>query len=216
LNTICPYPDCRHEHIWEDTDQRQSVCCPACERIGSRKPAEFWQQMERLVERRKGLGDRSVEKQSQVVAAILEDVRSLWNVGSILRTCDGAGISTVYLCGITGCPPRTEILKTSLGAEEHLAWHYAMHPLDVIPQLQKSGVHVVGLERNSNSSPIKDFKITPSQALALVVGNEVTGISRETLSLCDSINHLPMTGHKESLNVAVAFGIAAYALNSHI
>ena len=216
MNTICPYPDCRHKHTLEDTDRPETVSCPACKRTGSRKPAEVWEQMARLVDRRNGLGDRPVEKKSRVVAAILEDIRSLWNVGSIFRTCDAAGISTLYLCGITGCPPRKEILKTSLGAEEYLAWSYAVHPLDVIPKLQESGVHVIALERNQESLPLKNFVSDQSQPIALVVGNEVKGVSKETLSLCNSINHLPMQGQKESLNVAVAFGIAAYALSFYL
>lgn len=216
MNTICPYPDCRFKHGLEDSEPPEAVCCPACKKIGSRKPVEAWDRLEQLAVLRKGLGDRAVQKKSPVVAVILEDIRSLWNVGSIMRTCDAAGISTVYLCGITGCPPRPEILKTSLGAEEYLAWYYAVHPLDVIPRLQESGVHVIALERNTESLPLKDFQKDLSQALALVVGNEVKGVSRETLAVCNSINHLPMEGHKESLNAAVAFGIAAYALSCHV
>jgi tRNA G18 (ribose-2'-O)-methylase SpoU len=145
--------------------------------------------------------------------AILEDLRSLWNVGSIFRTADAAGVS-LYLTGITGCPPRKEIAKTSLGAEFSVDWRYYAHALDVVPELKAKGLYIVGLERCDRSVSLKDFREgkKQGQSLALIVGNEVAGISPETLSYCDAIIDLPMEGKKESLNAAVAFGIAAYAL----
>jgi tRNA G18 (ribose-2'-O)-methylase SpoU len=146
--------------------------------------------------------------------ALLEDVRSLWNVGSIFRTADGAGFSLLYLCGITACPPRREILKTSLGAEENVAWDYYTSALNILPRLKEQGVQVVGLELTPASTPLAtavERKLL-GKRLCLVVGNEVTGISAEVLPMCDLVCHLPMRGVKESLNVAVAFGIASYLL----
>lgn len=158
-----------------------------------------------------------VPTESQVALSVLvEDVRSLWNVGSIFRSADGAGFGQLFLSGISGCPPRKEIAKTSLGAEDHLAWKYFLSAVDVIPALKEAGLLIVGLERNHESvdleQAISSGKLrTP---LCLIVGNEVTGLSVESLEMCDIVCHLPMKGFKESLNVAVAFGIASYLLSS--
>ena len=151
----------------------------------------------------------------QPVTALLEDIRSLWNVGSIFRTADGAGIKQIYLCGITGCPPRKEIAKTSLGAETEIAWQYFVGPLDALMLLRTAGITIVGLERTAGSQELtSDFvRHNLKSPMCLVVGNEVAGISAEVLDVCDFICHLPMRGAKESLNVAVAFGIAAYMLS---
>jgi tRNA G18 (ribose-2'-O)-methylase SpoU len=155
---------------------------------------------------------------------VVEDVRSLWNVGSIFRTADGAGCSLLVLCGITGCPPRKEIAKTSLGAEDSVSWLYASSVTDVVASLKKHGFLVVGLEVTTGIQGVPD-SVDLKDAIAgnkirvplcLVVGNEVTGLSVEALSDCDVICHLPMRGIKESLNVAVAFGIAAYDIAEQV
>jgi tRNA G18 (ribose-2'-O)-methylase SpoU len=148
------------------------------------------------------------------VSAIVEDVRSLMNVGSIFRTADAAGMSQLYLCGITGCPPRKEIAKTSLGAENHVTWEYFAHPLDIMLSLKRRGVKILALEKTESSKPLPDLLAEGliAKPLCFVVGNEVTGVSPEVLANCDLVCHLPMKGSKESLNVSVAFGIAAYLL----
>jgi tRNA G18 (ribose-2'-O)-methylase SpoU len=147
------------------------------------------------------------------MTVLLEDIRSLWNVGSIFRTADGAGFSRLFLCGITGCPPRKEIAKTSLGAEDTIAWEFHRNALEVLPRLKSQGVTIIGLERTTESVPLSHAAAQQNDSpICLVLGNEVTGISLETLSLCDVICDLPMRGVKESLNVAVAFGIAAYMI----
>jgi tRNA G18 (ribose-2'-O)-methylase SpoU len=152
------------------------------------------------------------------ISAIVEDVRSLFNVGSIFRTADAAGISQLYLCGITGYPPRKEIAKTSLGAEDHVNWQYVAHPLEIIPALKSEGITIVGLEKTESSKLLtellKDGRLT--KPICIVVGNEVTGISPEVLVNCDLVCHLPMKGYKESLNVSVAFGAAAYLLDTFL
>jgi tRNA G18 (ribose-2'-O)-methylase SpoU len=146
---------------------------------------------------------------------LIDNMRSLWNVGSIFRTADAAGVSLINLCGITGCPPKKEITKTALGAEETVPWQYFVHPFDVIPQIKDKGICIVGLERNHLSTNLTDLlkakKI--SKPLCLVVGNENQGLSPEILDYCDYVCSLPMYGKKESLNAAVAFGIAAYLIN---
>ena len=153
-------------------------------------------------------------------AAVAEDVRSLWNVGSIFRTADGAGVDALYLSGITGTPPRKEIAKTSLGSEDSVPWSYVRTTTELIPELKAAGLFILGLEYSLGAPGVTD-SIPLSQALrdqlisprvCMLVGNEVTGLSAETMSACDLLCHLPMRGLKESLNVAVAFGIAAYML----
>src|SRR5262249_30978207 len=140
-------------------------------------------------------------------SAIVEDVRSLWNVGSVFRTADGSGFSQLYLCGITGCPPRKEITKTSLGAEQSVSWQYFRNVLEIIPALKKDGVMIVGLESTPDSVPLSEALARKQlrAPLCVVVGNEVTGLSAEALLSCDIVCHLPMRGVKESLNVAVAY-----------
>jgi 23S rRNA (guanosine2251-2'-O)-methyltransferase len=148
------------------------------------------------------------------LVVILEEVRSLWNVGSIFRTADGAGFSHLFLLGITGCPPRKEIEKVSLGAEKKIAWSYAGESLPVIAKLKSMGYQIVALEKSKTSIPLsaaaKDGLL--KEPLCLIAGSEVKGIYAETLAACDLVVDLPMRGFKESLNVAVAFGIASYAI----
>jgi len=144
------------------------------------------------------------------IFALLHNIRSLHNVGSIFRTSDGAGIGKLFLCGESGYPPRDEISKTALGAEESVPWEYWMDSVECVETLKKEGVRIVGLELTPKSV---DYRSVVAQGpICLVVGNEVGGLSQELIALCDECIQIPMRGEKESLNVAVAFGIAAYAL----
>lgn len=192
--------------------------CPTCRQPMSARDLAIIEETERQYRKRQAsgttCGDDGANLLPGQVTALIEDVRSLWNVGSIFRTADGAGISGIYLTGITGCPPRNEIKKVSLGAEDTVRWQYHWNTLCVLRQLKAAGVFLLGLERTSGSVPLNEFVSTRStaQRLCIIVGNEVTGLSQETLSVCDVICDLPMRGSKESLNVAVAFGIAAYSL----
>ncbi|MBI2810859.1 MAG: hypothetical protein HYX67_08540 [Candidatus Melainabacteria bacterium] len=218
METKCPFGDCQNVFPIllpsEDPKASRPVvgACPVCKRQASFKPLAVVSKLERNV------GQQSVEQLAAVAAlsVLVEDVRSLWNVGSIFRTADGAGFGQLHLSGITGCPPRKEIAKTSLGAEDHLVWKYYLNAVDIIPQLKADGVMIVGLERNSESIDLKRAleRGQVRTPLCLVVGNEVTGLSVESLQMCDVVCHLPMRGFKESLNVAVAFGIASYLLSS--
>lgn len=161
-----------------------------------------------------GVPLKTIDTSQARLTAIADDVRSLWNVGSIFRSADGAGFDTLFLCGITGTPPRKEIAKTSLGSEDHVNWYYAPTTAALIPILQQQGFYIVGLEFTPDSSLLTEVlqEKVLTQPLCLCVGNEVAGLSAETLAQCDIVCHLPMRGFKESLNVAVAFGIAAYAI----
>jgi len=143
-------------------------------------------------------------------SAVLNNVRSLYNVGSIFRTADGAGCEKLWLCGITGIPPAGKIAKTALGAEETVPWEYSRQAAGPVRDLKERGYHIVLLEQTVKSIPCQDFR--PEGPVCLVAGNEITGVSDELLSLCDTSVEIEMAGIKNSLNVAVAFGIAAYSL----
>jgi tRNA G18 (ribose-2'-O)-methylase SpoU len=142
------------------------------------------------------------------VCVILENIRSLYNVGSAFRTSDGALIEKLYLCGYTGFPPRKEIDKTSLGSVESVPWEHAPDTQSLILSLKSRGYSVVCLEHTDSSAVFTEAVYT--YPLCLVLGNEVEGISPETIALCDSAIEIPMLGVKQSLNVAVAYGIAVY------
>lgn len=144
------------------------------------------------------------------VSVLAHNIRSLHNVGAIFRTCDGAGVSKLYLTGYSGVPPRKEISKTALGAEESVPWEYHPDPLELMKELKNRGVQLLALEINEASQSIFEFE--PTYPCCLIIGNEVDGVEPELLELCDAILHIPMRGMKDSLNVSVAFGIGAYGL----
>ena len=142
------------------------------------------------------------------VCVVLNDIRSLYNVGSIFRTCDGAGFEKIWLCGITGYPPQAEIAKIALGAEERVPWEYRKDACALIKELKRRHYRIILLEQTEESVPFQDF--TAEAPLCLVIGNEIGGISDEIAELCDTAVEIEMAGIKNSLNVSVAFGIVAY------
>lgn len=153
------------------------------------------------------------------IFVICDNIRSAENVGSVFRTADAFGIERIYLCGITPIPVSIgrklgtdKIAKTALGAEKTVPWEYARQTWRAVEQLKEQGARAVALEQSAKSVPLKDFR--PKFPLALVVGNEIKGISVSVLDRCDAIIEIPMQGEKESLNAAVAFGIAAYAFTA--
>ncbi|MDP2649939.1 MAG: RNA methyltransferase [bacterium] len=147
---------------------------------------------------------------------ILHNIRSAHNVGAIFRTADAAGVGAVYLTGYTPAPVdrfgrvQKEIQKTALGAEQNLAWEKKAKPVPLIQKLQKAGYEVIALEQAPGAVSYKNVRRT--KPLALVVGNEVRGLSKQILSMCDKIADIPMRGKKESLNVSVATGVALFRL----
>ncbi len=141
---------------------------------------------------------------------ILDNIRSRENVGSIFRTADAVGVKKIYLCGTSPTPPHEKISKTALGAENYVPWEYRRNTWQVITDLKKMGVNIVALEQTKDSQNI--FKFKSQFPLALVVGNEVKGISPRILKYCDKKISIPMYGKKESLNVSVATGIAVYQI----
>jgi len=150
------------------------------------------------------------------LSALLDNVRSAWNVGAIFRTADGLGIDKLYLCGITPTPEKEAVRKTSLSAEESVAWEYSRNALDTTKMLKGKGCKLIALEQDPRAVPVTQFSIPDSQSSILILGNEVTGVDPELLDLCDRIVYIPMHGQKRSLNVEVAFAIAAHALRSQI
>ena len=147
------------------------------------------------------------------LVVVLNNIRSAYNVGSIFRTADGAGVEKIWICGITGFPPNKEISKTALGAEYEVPWSYEEDPLTAIRNLKKAGYQIVFLEQMANSVLYQDFK--PAFPVALVVGNEVGGVSEQLVAHCDVAIEIEMAGLKNSLNVSVAFGIIAYHFRNH-
>ena len=146
------------------------------------------------------------------IYAIVENVRSLFNVGAIFRSADGVNASGIYLTGFTGCPPRREISRVALGAEDSVPWRYERETETAISNLRAEGVQVVALEQTPDSI---DFRAFPYRyPVVVILGHEVMGVRPETLRLCDGVVHIPMRGHKASLNVSVAAGIVLYELLS--
>lgn len=144
------------------------------------------------------------------IFGILEDIRSMYNVGSIFRTSDAARIEKLFLCGYTASPPRKEIDKTALGATESVPWHHNDDAIGVIKNLKQQNVTIVALEHTDQSRSLYDTELT--FPVALVLGNEISGISDPVLAQADLAVEIPMFGMKHSLNVSVAFGIGIYEL----
>lgn len=148
--------------------------------------------------------------------ALLDNIRSIWNVGSIFRTSDGLGIRKLYLCGITPTPENEAMHKTSLGAEETVVWEYSRNALETAKKLKANGHTLIALEQDSRAKPLETTNEWSYQKTILIVGNEVTGVDPELLDLCDHILYIPMHGQKSSFNVEVSFAIAAYALRYQV
>ncbi|HZW39789.1 MAG TPA: RNA methyltransferase [Ignavibacteriaceae bacterium] len=145
------------------------------------------------------------------VYVVLDNIRSTYNVGSIFRTSDGAMIEKIILCGYTPTPAKKETLKTALGATQSVKWEYIKDPREVVLKLKSEGIKVAALELTSKSVPyhqveMKDFP------LCLIVGNEITGVHQDLIDLCDFSLEIPQYGIKQSLNVAVAYGISIYEM----
>lgn len=145
---------------------------------------------------------------------IAHNIRSLFNVGSIFRTADAFGVEKIFLTGYTGTPAlakhRLKIAKVALGAQDYVPWEYHRFAISLIKQLKAANLNIIALENNVKAVKLPKFK--PRFPLALVLGEERGGVNKKILALCDEVVEIPMRGKKESLNVSVAFGIAAYAL----
>ncbi|MCX6781864.1 MAG: RNA methyltransferase [Candidatus Magasanikbacteria bacterium] len=145
---------------------------------------------------------------------VLPDIRSAHNVGAMFRTADGAGVDKIFLCGYTARPPHTQLDKVSLGAEKWVLWEYHKQTWRLLTQLREKGYNIVALEQTKKSIDL--FKWKPKFPLALVVGNEKTGVTKGLLKYCDTSVVIPMKGRKTSLNVSVAAGVATYYIGHRL
>lgn len=155
-----------------------------------------------------------MSNQKQEIYLILQNIRSLFNIGSIFRSADAFKISKIYLCGYSGYPQNKQMLKiakTALGAEKTVPWEHHWQTASLIKKLKKQRVQIVALELTKKAVPLKKFQ--PQFPLALILGNEVLGITRPILKLADKHLFIPMHGQKESLNVAIAASLAMYDFN---
>ncbi len=144
------------------------------------------------------------------VYGLLDSIRSVWNVGSMFRTADAANLGGLFLCGATATPPRPDMEKTALGATETVPWDYWEDAAALVTALRARGVQVVALEQAPGAGDYADFPYRPP--VCFVVGNEVRGVDPAVVAAADAVVEIPMAGLKRSLNVAVSFGIMAYAV----
>ncbi len=147
---------------------------------------------------------------------ILDNIRSLNNIGSVFRTSDAFLIEKIWLCGITATPPHKDIHKTALGATESVTWEYEQDSLKLVEKLRKEGVVVIALEQADNAIQLQDFKPESDKKYALVLGNEVKGVQQEVVSAADIVMEIPQYGTKHSLNIAVSAGVALWDIFSKI
>ena len=143
---------------------------------------------------------------------ILPNIRSAHNVGAMFRTADGAGVDKIYLTGYTARPPHPQLDKVSLGAEKSVSWEYAKQTGPLLKKLKAAGYHIVALEQTPKSVTLYHWQLT--FPLALIVGNEKTGVTKNLLKYCDEAVEIPMRGKKGSLNVSVASGIVLYYISN--
>lgn len=144
------------------------------------------------------------------VAIVLDNVRSMYNVGSVFRTADAFRLNQICLCGITSTPPHPEIHKTALGAEDTVEWTYYQDTADAVIELRNQGYLIIAIEQVKNSITLEDFNIDMNNRYALVLGNEVKGVQQQVVDLCDDCIEIPQYGTKHSLNVSVTAGIVMH------
>ena len=198
----CAQPTCRFRFPVPAASRKGNIC-PRC-------GAATYAATEPFRGQRPGA---NVSSRAPTVEALLDNVRSIFNVGSIFRTADGAGIGPLHLCGITATPEHPKVAKTALGAEAAVRWRYNSNGVDAAEALIAAGRQLWALESRRESDPLFDLRPDPAGApIVLIVGNERAGVDPGILALCDRVVEIPMEGVKASLNVATAFGIAAYYL----
>jgi len=162
------------------------------------------------------LNRKSVEefKQSDKIPiiVILENIRSAYNVGSVFRTADAFLIESIYICGYSASPPHKEIKKTALGAEETVAWKHFEKSTSAISELKAENYKVYAVEQAENSLKLQDLPVDLGQKIAIIFGNEVTGVEQSTIHQCDGCLEIPQLGMKHSLNIATAAGVVLWEL----
>lgn len=197
----CTWEECRFRFPVE-VDQQRSLRCPTCgsDTIQVGEPVRTH-------------AEQDGSWIHPTFEGLLDNIRSVHNVGSMFRTADGAGVTRLHLCGITATPANIKLAKAALGAQERVAWTHSLNGLDKATSLKKRGYQLWALETTREATPFFTSEPTlPHSRVAIIVGNEAAGVDPEILQICDQIYSLPMSGVKKSLNVAVSFGIAAYYL----
>ena len=144
------------------------------------------------------------------LAVILDEVRSLHNIGSVFRTSDAFLVERIYLCGITATPHHPEMHKTALGAEDTVDWKYVKHTLEAVEELHNEGYTVLAIEQVEGSTMLDELELEPDKKYAIVMGNEVKGVQQEVIDACDGCIEIPQYGTKHSLNVSVTTGIVLW------
>ena len=144
------------------------------------------------------------------IILILDNIRSLNNIGTFFRTADAFNVEQIILCGITACPPHREIQKTALGATESVEWSYKENILEVVSDLKKQGVKICSIEQAENTLLLQDMKVSPNERYAIIMGNEVDGVQQEVINRSDYVIEIPQFGTKHSLNVSVCAGVVLW------
>ncbi len=154
--------------------------------------------------------DEFKSKDKTPLIIILDNIRSLNNIGSVFRTSDAFLVEKIYLCGITATPPHKDIHKTALGSTETVAWEYAENTMEVIEELKSEGIIVAAIEQAENATMLNEFQPERNQKYALVFGNEVKGVAQQVVSASDVILEIPQFGTKHSLNISVSCGVVVW------
>ena len=152
------------------------------------------------------------EAKKSPIIIILDNIRSLNNIGSVFRTADAFLVQKIYLCGITATPPHKDIRKTALGATESVNCEYRKDTLEVVQELKQQGVQTVAVEQAENAVMLNDFEVGATETIALIFGNEVKGVSQEVVNASDTVLEIPQFGTKHSLNISVSAGVVVWDL----
>lgn len=152
------------------------------------------------------------EAKKTPLVIVLDNVRSLNNIGSVFRTADAFLVKKIILCGITAQPPHKDITKTALGATDTVTWEYAKDTVTVVENLKESGYEVYAIEQAEKAIMLSDFKVEPQKKYAVIFGNEVKGVQQAVVNVCDGVLEIPQVGTKHSLNIAVSVGVIIWDL----
>lgn len=144
------------------------------------------------------------------IVIVLDNVRSLNNIGSVFRTADALRLEGIYLCGITATPPHKDLHKTALGAEDAVPWLYFENTIDAVESLKKEEYIIYSIEQTQNSQLLSDLKLENTEKYALIFGNEVKGVSQEVIDVSDGVTEIPQLGTKHSLNISVSVGVVLW------
>lgn len=150
------------------------------------------------------------ESEKIPLIVILDNIRSMNNIGSVFRTSDAFKVEKVFLCGITATPPHKDIHKTALGATDSVEWEYAEDTVAVVEQLQNNGYHVASIEQAEGSESLSDFNVEKNGKYAIVMGHEVKGVQQKVVDACNSVIEIPQYGTKHSLNISVCTGVVVW------